>query len=159
MAFTSKLCYFLLQICNFALFVLSIALFASAVYLWITVKLLNSFILSIAILALFMFLTACWGYSCIKYFGFFQLLYMLFLIILIVVTVILGYFVVFDQQQIVDMLTQNMTDSADTILKTKGILLKNFETTRLVTAVFLGTEVNFKLTYNLGCYFISFSFL
>lgn len=142
MAFTSKLCYFLLQICNFALFVLSIALFASAVYLWITVKLLNSFILSIAILALFMFLTACWGYSCIKYFGFFQLIYMLFLIILIVITVILGYFIVFDQAQIVDMLTQNMTDSEGTIITTKTILTKNLEITKLVVAVYLIAEVN-----------------
>jgi hypothetical protein len=158
MAFTSKLFYFILQICNFALFILSIALFASAVYLWITVKMLNSFILGIAILALFMFFTAFWGYSCVKYFGFFQLIYMLFLVILIVVTVILGYFVVFDQQQIVQMLTQNMTDSGDTILATRRILTKNFEITKLVVAVYLGVEVNINI-YILGCHLVSSSFL
>ena len=157
MKFSGASClYFLLQIFNFAIFLLGIALLASAAYLWMKVGLLNSFILSIAVLALFMLVVSLYGYCCTEKSPCAIIIYQLFLIVLVIFIAMVVFFIYSDQDKIVEVLTANLTDSADTILQLKVDINRNMDLTKvglLIYAVVVVSTINIFTNYLIVDYF------
>jgi hypothetical protein len=137
--------YILLQILNFAIFLLGIALLASGCYLWMTVGLLNSFILSIGALALFMIIVALFGYCCTEKSTCGLIVYQIFLVVLFLFICVVAFFIYTDQERIVQLLTSQLTDSADTILQIQSDINKNMDLTKISLLVYALVVVIFYL--------------
>ena len=136
-------CYYIMQFFNSLIFLLGIALIGNGFYLWITVKVLNSFIFTIALIGLFIMMTTLYGYYCTRNSPSSLIIYQIFLFILTVLSLLLGFFIIYDQQQIVLFLTANMTDSADNILQTQNAINKNLYYTKISLIVYSVATVKY----------------
>lgn len=126
----------IMQIFNLFVFILGVGLLASALYLWLTVKLLNSFILSISLVGFFIIFTSGYGYFCTKNSPTLILCYELFLLVLTIFVLTLAFFILYDQPDIVNFLTKEMTDSAGTIATAKVALNSNMNVTKISLFVY-----------------------
>ena len=132
----NSFCYYLMQFANFFVLLSGIALCTSLLFLYLTIKSMNSFLYTIGLIAIFIILTATFGFFCTKNSPNGLLIYQIFLLFLTIFIVILTFFIIFDQEEIIEVLIANMQDSALVIEQTRLSLNNDIELTKMGMFVF-----------------------
>jgi hypothetical protein len=138
----STFSYVIMQLLNFILFCSGLTLIGSSIYLWVTVGQLNSFIISVALIATFILVTTIYGFYCTKNSPCAVIIYEIFLFLLAVFVLILGFFILFDQDKIIQVLISTMKDSTLTINKATEALENNMDATKIGLLVFAAVSVS-----------------
>lgn len=120
-----------LQILNFIIFSLGIALLVISFIIWEEVKSFNSFIFTIIFVSFVIVCSNIIGYG-VRYSPTKLIIYFVLVFIVTVGLTILLFFVIYDKDQIVAFLTQNMKDSPIAIKIVKEYLDQNIDLIKIL---------------------------
>ena len=141
--FSSADFYFIvIQILNTFLLILGMGLFASSIYLSSETDSINTFTVSIAFLSVILIFTSCYGFFGIKNSPCSILIYIFFILMLTLTLIPLGMYIVFDQEQIVNLLIENMKDSEESINLAKKAIDINMDITKITLLIYSVILVN-----------------
>lgn len=120
-----------------------------AIYLWVNSP-VNSLILTLIGFGVFINVTCLFGYFCTKKSPWGVAIYQLFLFLIIGTAAILTLIFVIDQQKLIDLATEHMVDSADSIMEARKFINNYLDETKLSLVIYLFILViNFFLS---SCY-------
>jgi hypothetical protein len=138
-----KISRILYQIFNILVLLLSIGIFVISIYLWIETKKLNSVIILLFVIGIYILLTSvfsvCWtGKSACAH-----LLSSVLYVTILVANIVLGFYIAFDQESVVDFMTKHMDNSEDTIEEIRNVLNKNLDAVKILFLSYTIVVVSF----------------
>lgn len=146
--------FILIQLFNTCLLLLGLALLTSSIYLSKQTNSINTFTVCIGFVAIFLLLTSGYGYFCIKNSPCSIIIYEFFVLCLTLTLIPLGFYIMFDQEDIVNFLIEKMKDSEEAINKAKKAIDMNMDITKITLLVYSTILVgNICVNMNLGCLF------
>jgi hypothetical protein len=127
-----KIARILFQILNVLVLLLSIGIFVISIYLWTETKKLNSVIILLLVIGIYILLTSvfsvCWtGKSACAH-----LLSSILYITILVANIVLGFYIAFDQESLVNFMTDHMDNSEDTIEEIRNVINKNLDAVKIM---------------------------
>jgi hypothetical protein len=122
----------LIQIMNSSICLLGLGLLGSSLFLSYEIQAINNFILSIAFISIFMLFCSFLGFCCIKNSPCAIMIYVLMNILFVLTILPLSFLIIFEQEEIVKFLIENIKDSEETINKAKYFINLDMDITKIV---------------------------
>jgi hypothetical protein len=125
-----------MQIFNFGLLLTGISILTSSIFLSFEIGGVNNLTLSILLTSIFMLFTSIFGILSTNKSPCANLIYQFFTLILLLLGLTISFYIIFDEQYLIDFLTANMTDSIESINRIKVALNHNMDITKIALLIY-----------------------